>query len=135
MAAIVRTLSIMTTSCIISRLAEIAPGLALPHGTGIVIGEGVRIGRNVTIYHNVTLGRRAQPTHLKVEIAPEDIYPEVGEGVTIYPGACIFGPVKVGAGAVIGANSVVNRDVEAGSVVSGIPARVLREAASANRSG
>jgi serine O-acetyltransferase len=127
LASVVRTLSIMTTGCIVSRLAEIAPGLALPHGTGIVIGEGVRIGRNVIIYQNVTLGRSAQPTHLKVKIAPDEIYPEIGEGVTIYPGACISGPVHVGAGAVVGANSVVNRSVEAGAVVSGIPARVLRE--------
>jgi serine O-acetyltransferase len=127
LALLVRTLSIMTTGCIVSRLAEIAPGLALPHGTGIVIGEGVRVGRNVTIYQHVTLGRSAQPTHLKVAIPADEIYPEIGDGVTIYPGACISGPVHVGAGAVIGANSVVNRSVEAGAVVSGIPARVLRD--------
>lgn len=127
LAFLIRTLSIMTTSCIVSPLAEIAPGVALPHGTGIVIGEGVRIGRNVTIYQNVTLGRSAQPTHLKVDIAPAEIYPEIGDGVTIYPGACISGPVHVGAGAIIGANSVVSRTVEPGAVVSGIPARVMRE--------
>jgi serine O-acetyltransferase len=126
-AFLVRTLSIMTSGCIVSRLAEIAPGLALPHGTGIVIGEGVRIGPNVTIYQNVTLGRSAQPTHLKVDIAPDEIYPEIDEGVMIYPGACISGPVHIGAGAIVGANSVVNRSVEAGAVVSGIPARVVRE--------
>jgi serine O-acetyltransferase len=127
LALVVRTLSIMTTGCIVSPLAEIAPGVALPHGTGIVIGEGVRIGRNVTIYQHVTLGRSAQPTHLKVDIAPDEIYPEISDGVTIYPGACISGPVHVGAGAIIGANSVVSRTVEPGAVVSGIPARVMRE--------
>ena len=102
---LVRTLSIMTSGCIVSRLAEIAPGLALPHGTGIVIGEGVRIGRNVTIYQNVTLGRSAQPTHLKVDIAPDEIYPEIDEERYDLSGRLHSGPVHIGAGAIVGVNS------------------------------
>jgi acetyltransferase-like isoleucine patch superfamily enzyme len=47
----------------------------------------------------------------------------IGRGVTVLPG------VHIGDGAVIGANSVVNRDVAAGAVVGGVPARPLRQKA------
>ena len=41
-------------------------------------------------------------------------------------GACILAGVTIGRGAVIGANSVVTRDVPPGKIVVGIPARAIR---------
>lgn len=103
--------------CYISLLAEIGPGLTLPHPTSLVVGEGARIGRRVTLYQNVTLGRR--------DAASAD-YPTVGDGAVVYAGAVLIGSVKIGAAATIAANAVVNRDVPPGSLALGVPARVMR---------
>ena len=52
--------------------------------------------------------------------------PVIEDLVEIGVGAKVLGPIRVGRGAVIGANAVVLHDVPPGAVVVGIPARVLR---------
>lgn len=113
--------SLARRGCFISLLAEIGPGLKLPHPTGVVIGEGSQVGSAVTLYHNVTLGRRAWN---------EPGCPRIGDGVVIYAGAVIIGPIKIGEAATVAANSVVNRDVLPKAVVAGIPAKSMRSATS-----
>lgn len=108
---------LMQRGCYISLLAEIGPGLILPHPTGIVVGDGVRLGRSVTLYQNVTLGRHT---------AQRPGYPQLEDNVTVYAGGVIIGPITIGQGATVAANSVVNRDVAPNAVVAGVPARVLR---------
>ena len=102
--------------CYISLLAEIGPGLILPHPIGLVIGEGVRIGRSVTLYQSVTLGRHGMS---------EAEYPEIKDRAVVYAGAVVIGAVTVGEAAVIAANAVVNRDVPPEAIAAGIPARIL----------
>jgi acetyltransferase-like isoleucine patch superfamily enzyme len=57
----------------------------------------------------------------------------IGRGVWIGRGAAVLAGVRIGDGAVVAANAVVTRDVAAGAVVGGVPARPLpqrrREAA------
>jgi len=78
-----------------------------PHrAIGVVISSGVQLGENVTIYQNVTIGSKGG-------------CPAIGDGVIIGAGAVILGPIRVGNCAVIGANSVVTKDVAAGSIVYG----------------
>jgi serine O-acetyltransferase len=101
---------------------EIHPGAVIgrrffiDHGMGVVIGETAEIGDDVMIYHGVTLGGRSLQRVKR--------HPTLGDGVTVGAGARILGPITVGAGAQVGANSVVVKDVPAGSVVVGIPGRV-----------
>ena len=56
-------------------------------------------------------------------------HPTIEAGVLVGAGAKILGPIKVGAGARIGANSVVVEDVPPGVTAVGIPARIVREPA------
>ena len=102
---------------------EIHPGatigrrLFIDHGF-VVIGETAHIGDDVTIYQFVTLGG-TDPTNG----IPGKRHPTLADGVIIGSGAAILGPITVGAGARVGANAVVTRDVAPGATVVGIPAK------------
>ncbi len=91
-----------------------------PHPVGIVIGMRVELGNNCVIYQNVTIGTKDtfDPKNAK--------YPVIEDDVTIYPNSVIIGDIKIGKGAMIGAGSVVLNDVEAYSVVAGVPAKRIK---------
>lgn len=91
--------------------AEIAPGVCVVHGNGLVISHGSRVGSNCVLFQNVTLGESMHPIRRKVGS------PTLEAGVHVMPGAVVLGPIVVGAGTKIGANAVVDDDVAAGSVV------------------
>ncbi len=74
---------------------DIAPGLALTHGRGIVVNAGARIGRNVTLFHGVTLGQR---DHIDAQGRRHTLYPVIEDEVWIGPHAIIVGGVTVGKG-------------------------------------
>jgi serine O-acetyltransferase len=105
----------------ISTDAHIGPGLYIPHGGYIVVGEG-RLGRNCNLYQGVTLGLSAD-TLGQPDFEPR--LPTLGDGVWVFPGAVIVGAVTVGDDAAVSANSLVVRDVPAGGVVMGVPARLI----------
>lgn len=50
--------------------------------------------------------------------------PVIEEDVVIGCGARVLGPIRIGRGAVIGANAVVLTDVPAGAIATGIPAKI-----------
>ena len=95
--------------------AEVGGGLYVPHPYGIVVGQA-KIGRNLHLLHNVTIGRKAHDI-------PGD--PVFGDRVSISAGAVLLGNITIGDGAVIGANSVVLKDVPPGAMAVGIPARII----------
>jgi serine O-acetyltransferase len=101
---------------------EIHPGATIgrrvfiDHGMGVVIGETAEVGDDVMMYHGVTLGGRS--------MQPVKRHPTVGDGATLGAGARLLGPVTVGAGAQVGANAVVVKDVPAQAVAVGVPATV-----------
>ena len=98
--------------------ARIGTGFFIDHGSGVVIGETAAIGERVTIYQGVTLGGTGFQRGKR--------HPTLGDGVTVGSGAKLLGPVAVGDGAKIGANTVVVEDVPAGSTVIGNPGHTVR---------
>jgi serine O-acetyltransferase len=99
--------------------AKIGRNFFIDHGF-TVIGETAQIGDNVTIYQNVTLGG-TNPS----DGVPGKRHPTIGDDVVIGSGAQVLGPITVGKGAKIGANSVVTKDVAEGATMVGIPAKAV----------
>ena len=85
----------------------------------MVIGETAEIGDNCTIYHGVTLGGTGKDTGKR--------HPTIGNNVLIGAGAKVLGPFKVGDNSMIGANSVVLREVPPNTTVTGIPGRMVKQ--------
>ena len=98
--------------------AEIGESLFIDHGTGVVIGETAEIGDNVTLYQGVTLGGTGFATGKR--------HPTVQDNVTIGSGAKLLGPITIGHGAKIGANTVVITDVPPNATVVGNPGHVVK---------
>jgi len=96
------------------------------------IFEGVTVEDEVFIGHNVTFINdhypRATNAHGQLQAEEDWICRStlVKRGASIGSGATILGGVEIGEDAVIGAGSVVTKNVPPGAVVAGTPARVLR---------
>ena len=88
------------------------------HHGGSVLGARA-IGDDCQFRHNVTMGlaNHGDPIHL---------LPILEERVIVGVGAVLLGPIRIGHDSIIGANSVVTKDVPPHSLVGGIPGRVLR---------
>ncbi|WP_235867035.1 serine O-acetyltransferase [Roseibium marinum] len=99
--------------------ATIGRRFFIDHGACVVIGETAEVGDDVTLYHGVTLGGTSWSAGKR--------HPTLEDGVLVGAGAKILGPIRVGAGCRIGANSVVVEDVPPGMTVVGIPGKVVRD--------
>lgn len=100
--------------------AKIGKNLFIDHGMGVVIGETAEIGDNVLMYHGVTLGGTGREKEVKR-------HPTVEDDVIIGAGTKILGPITIGKGAKIGANSVVLKDIPPYSTAVGAPARIVNK--------
>lgn len=99
--------------------AKIGPGLFIDHGMGVVIGETTKIGENVLLYQGVTLGGTGKEKGKR--------HPTLGNNVTVGAGAKILGAIKIGDNSIIGANSVILKNVPDNSISVGVPGRVTRK--------
>lgn len=91
---------------------DVGGGLRLPHPFNIVVGDGASIGEDCTLMHGVTV-QRGGPT-------------VIGDGAVLGACATVLSGAVIGAGALIGCNSVVRGPVPAGTVAVGAPATVVR---------
>src|SRR3977135_2070995 len=116
-----RSISMLTravTGIEIHPSARIGDGLFIDHVAGVGIGDTAEIGNDVTLYQGVTLGGTGFATGKR--------HPTVQDNVTIGSGAKLLGPITIGHGAKIGANSVVIHDVPPNSTVVGNPGHPVR---------
>lgn len=96
------------------------------------ICEGVHIADNVFVGHNVTFTNDKFPRATTAEGTLqtdadwkcEETY--VGEGASIGSSATILCGIRIGKNAMIGAGSVVTKDVPANAVVAGVPAKIVK---------
>jgi serine O-acetyltransferase len=116
---VLKQLNHVVTGADIAWQACIGPGLILYHPTGVVIGPHVRIGARLRVQQGVTIGGDGG------RAAGLGSSPTIGDDVQIGAGAKMFGPISVGDGALIGANSVVVNSVPAGRTAVGVPARLM----------
>jgi serine O-acetyltransferase len=98
--------------------ARIGEELFIDHGSGVVIGETAEIGDCVTLYQGVTLGGTGFETGKR--------HPTLGNRVTVGSGAKLLGPISIGDGAKIGANTVVIQDVPDNATVVGNPGHTVK---------
>ena len=97
--------------------AKVGRRFFIDHGMGIVIGETAEIGDDVTIYQGVTLGGTSWNKGKR--------HPTLGDGVVVGAGTDSKRPEHFGAGAKVGSNAVVTKEVPPGATVVGIPGRII----------
>jgi len=107
----------MLTGIEIHPRAQIGHDFFIDHGMGVVIGETTIIGDRVHLLQGVTLGGTSTRR--------EKRHPTLEDDVTVGAGAQIIGAVTIGAGAKIGAGSVVVSSVPPGATVVGVPGHVI----------
>jgi serine O-acetyltransferase len=114
-------------------------GIHLPRT--VVLGRRVRlwhngamllaaksIGNDVHLRHDTTFGPLRDSRHASAgrpaEVTASEL-PVIEDGADLGAGVCVLGGVRVGRGAVVGANSVVLKNVPPGATVLGVPARIV----------
>ncbi|HEQ9026348.1 TPA: serine O-acetyltransferase [Streptococcus pyogenes] len=98
--------------------AQIAPGVFIDHGAGLVIGETAIVEKGVMLYHGVTLGGTGKDCGKR--------HPTIRQGALISAHAQVIGPIDIGANAKVGAAAVVLSDVPEDVTVVGVPAKIVR---------
>jgi len=106
---------------------HVGRGVVIEHQGGIVIHGDSWIGDDCIIRQGCTLGLRRM----------DDLRaaPRLERGVQLGAGAVVLGRVRIGEGAVIGANAVVLDDIPPGAVALGIPAQIRVNAPSPTQAG
>ncbi|MGH8581571.1 MAG: serine O-acetyltransferase [Gammaproteobacteria bacterium] len=93
--------------------SNIGPGFYIGHFGCIVIHGD--LGAHCSVGQGVTIGSKGA--------GRSDGWPTLGDNVYVGTGAKIIGRIRIGDNVVVGANAVVVRDVEAGMLAVGVPAR------------
>jgi putative colanic acid biosynthesis acetyltransferase WcaB len=95
---------------------SIGPGLQIYHGHALVVNGQAVIGRNCVLRQCTTIGNAIKGGEC----------PTIGDNVNIGANVCIIGSVKIGNNVIIGAGSIVIKDIPDNCVVAGNPSRIIR---------
>lgn len=97
--------------------SDIGVGLRVYHPNGLVVSPKSKLGERVSLHSDVVLGVRDGDWRVEA--------PMVGDDVTLGTGAKLLGSIHIGDRSIVGANSVVMKDVPADHIAVGIPAKVI----------
>jgi len=112
-----RVVRIMETALFAIELGndiELGTGVFFMHTVGTVVGGNARIGDGCIFLGNNTIGASSNRG-----------CPRIGARTILGAGARVLGNLDVGEDCMIGANAVVVRDIPAGKVATGMPAKVV----------
>ncbi|MGG1676766.1 serine O-acetyltransferase [Neobacillus sp. NRS-1170] len=107
-------LNILLHSCDISPAADIGSNFFMYHTVGVVIGA-ITAGTGLRVFQNVTVG----------ENNFSKIVPKIGNNVTLYAGSVVVGEITIGNEVMVGANSVVLKNLPNNCTAVGVPCRVI----------
>lgn len=99
------------------RAPSIGHGFVIKHGYNVII-HAERIGVNCLVFQDVTIGYKT----------PGGGLPVLGDHVHISVGAKVLGPITVGDYSIVGANSVVTKNLPPHSTAMGVPVRSVSQA-------
>jgi acetyltransferase-like isoleucine patch superfamily enzyme len=109
----------------IARRVWLGPYVVIYGHGGVEIGESTLVSMHCTILSsNHTIPAMGA---LIRDVLDELLPTKIGRDVWIGANAVILGGVTIGDGAVVAAGAVVTKDVEAGAIVAGVPARLVRK--------
>lgn len=101
------------------RVPSIGHGFVIKHGYNVIV-HAERIGVNCLVFQDVTIGYKT----------PGGGLPILGNHVHVSVGAKVLGPITIGDYSIIGANSVVTKDLPPHSTAMGVPVRSISKAGS-----
>ena len=99
--------------CQLEAGTKVGWGLYIGHGISMVITPCCIIGNNVNLSQMINIGTNEQNQAI------------IGDNVYIGPMSCIVEGVHIGNNVIIGAGSVVTRDIAPNSTAAGVPAKVI----------
>jgi len=98
---------------------SVGAGFRIYHaGDCVRIKPNCRIGKNCSVLPGVVIGNKYE--------ADDDSFVTIGDNCYLGLGVRIFGSVKIGNNVIVGANSVVTKDIPDNCIVAGVPAKIIK---------